>query len=64
MQDNLDRIRQSIINLDAKYRMKYDDINDRLEQLLKVVIRDMSEQDIFDSFTTGADGIIYPSEND
>jgi branched-subunit amino acid aminotransferase/4-amino-4-deoxychorismate lyase len=55
VQDNLDRIRQSITNLDAKYRMKYDDINDRLEQLLKVVIRDMSEQDIFDSFTTGAD---------
>ena len=61
MQDNLDKIRQSITNLDAKYKMKYDDINDRFEQLLKIVMKDMSEQDIFDSF--GADGIHIPHNN-
>ena len=54
MQADIIEQNQNSINIDAKYKMKYDDIDERLEQILKVVMKNMSEKEIFDAFTTGA----------
>ena len=59
MQNDLNSFSQSLVNIDRKYKAKYDDINDRFEQLLKIVMSNMTEDEIFNSF--GVDGTDIPN---
>ena len=50
MQDDLIEFRQSLINIDAKYKIKDEWTTDRLQQLVDIVQSQMSVQDTINTF--------------